>query len=645
MIPFYVNFWETLDFVGNKVYNGVVGAAGQAARNSGKGSTLKKTNAKTGQTMLGGAMILTVSMMLVKVIGLLYKLPLANAYSMEGKSYFSSAFNIYLPIYAIAITGLPIAVARMVSQRCAQGLYRDAREIHKVAQRLFLITGTVGTALLLAIAYPFARYVAGVEAIYSIVAIAPTVFFCCAMSSYRGYYEGLRNMKPTAVSQVLEALCKLVLGLALAMVVMKVGLRDFDLGPNAPATQIGTVSLWFIIKPQAVSLNVANSMLYPWASAASILGITAGSVLGLIYLWLRHRIKGDGITQEQLQLSPPPEGKKKLLREMVTVAIPMVLSSVILNVTTVIDVVNVKFILNRTVANFPEVIERIYGASFALKGTLPEKRVDYIWGVYNTALDFRTLIPTIITALGVSALPAIAAAWTLRDKDTVQKHINQVLRIALMISLPAGFGMAVLSKEIMTLFYEKNNAGMAVHAAPMMMVFGIATALMAVSAPVISMLQGIGRTDVPVKSLIAGTLVKVAANTVLVSIPTINVNGATIGTVLFYAVIVSINLFMLLRVSKTKVHVMSVFLKPLFCAGLSAAAAWLAKDLVQRFLPRINSHESIILFVSVVMAIGAAVLIYGVSMLLCRAVTGEDLENLPMGKKLVKVLAKHKLLG
>jgi stage V sporulation protein B len=430
------------------------------------------------------------------------------------------------------------------------------------------------------------------------------------------------------------------------MLVMNTGLRDFDLSPDAPTAQIGTVSLWFIIKPQVVSLNVAKSMIYPWASAASILGITAGSVLGLIYLWLRHKIKGDGITQEQLLLAPPPESGKKLLREMVTVAIPMVLSSVILNVTTFVDVVNVKFILNRTVEKFPEVIERIYGASFALAGTLPtiKARTTYIWGIYNTALDFRTLIPTIITALGVSALPAIAAAWTLRDKDTVHRHINQVLRVALMISLPAGFGMAVLSKEIMTLFYEKANQGMAVHAAPMMMVFGIATALMAISAPVISMLQGIGRTDVPVKSLIAGLVVKVAANTFLVSIPEINVNGATIGTVLFYAVIVSVNLFMLLRVSKTKVQVMSVLFKPLFCAILSAAGAWLAKGLMLKFFPQGASGRTGLLL-AVAAAVAFAVLIYAVSMLLCRAVTQEDLEILPAGKKLGKVLAKWNRIG
>jgi len=452
------------------------------------------------------------------------------------------------------------------------------------------------------------------------------------MSAYRGYYEGMRNMKPTAVSQVLEALCKLVLGLGLAMFVMEYGMREFA----ASGTIFGRA---------AASKAIAESMLYPWASAASILGITVGAVLSLAYLWLHNRIKGDGITREQLLAAPQPESRRKLAREMITVAIPVVISSVILSVTNLIDTGTIG-LLTKTVENHPDVIWRIYGAALANR---PQSGyANYIWGIYNTALDFRTLIPTIITALGISALPAIAAAWTLRDKDTVQKHVNTVLRMALMISLPAGFGMAVLSKEIMTLFYEKNNPGMAEHAAPMMMLFGLATALMAVSAPVISMLQGIGRTDVPVKSLVAGTVVKLAANWILVSNPEINVHGAAIGTVLFYVVIVSVNLFMLIRVSKTKVQVMSVLVKPLFCAALCAAAAWLAKDLTLKFLPRLGGvlgEGRMVLLAAVAAAIAFAVLIYGVSMLLCRAVTGEDLENLPMGKKLSKVLAKFKLLG
>ncbi|MDR2753760.1 MAG: polysaccharide biosynthesis protein [Oscillospiraceae bacterium] len=587
-----------------------------------------------GQSMLGGAMVLTVSMMLVKVIGLLYKMPLATIYNMVGRNYFSNAYEIYLPIYAIAITGLPSAVARMVAQRMTQQRYQEVRAIHALARRLFLVTGAAGTLAMLAIAYPFARFssTGQLDSIPSMIAIAPTIFFCCAMSSYRGYYEGLRNMIPTAVSQVVEALFKVVVGLVLAVVVMNTGEAEFIKKGTVFGRAVG-------------SLAEADSLLYPWAAAASIVGITLSALAGLIYLILRHRIRGDGITREMLLSSPAPAPRKAILHEMVHIAIPMVLSATILNLTNLIDTFNVNRLLRQLLVKYPDVIERIYGTAFQASNIALKDRAGYIWGLYSNTLDYRTLIPTIVTALGVSALPAISAAWAERNHAVVHKTINSVLRLSLMFALPAGFGLAVLSKEIMTLFYEKSNPGNAQHAAPILMAFGIATAVMAISSPIISLLQGIGRTDIPVKSLIAGTIVKIGTNMLLVSRPEINVNGATVGTILFYVVIVSINLAMLLRVSKTRLKLRSVLLMPLGCAVLSTAAAWAAKGAAFKLAPRFFSSDTMVLATAIGAAIAAAVVVYVVSLLLAKGVTAEDLETMPKAKKIGKALAKFGLLG
>jgi stage V sporulation protein B len=597
---------------------------------------------RNSQSLLNGAMILTVAMVVVKVIGMLYKLPLANVIGMEGKGIFTAAFNLYAPVYGVAITGLPIAVARMVSERVALGKYRDVRAIHKVAARLFLLTGLAGLALLLLLAYPYARYfcTSRLDALPAIFAVAPSIFFCCAMSIYRGYYEGLRNMTPTAVSQVIEALCKLVLGLLLAWLVMYFGAEQYK--------KTGTV----LGKP-ASSLDMAESMLYPWSAAAAIIGITVGTVLGFFYLLLRHRLRGDGITREMLINAGPAAPAKNLLREMIRLAIPMLLSSVILNVTNLIDTVNVQALLNSAVEKYPDVIERIYGAFFRAHNISPEKYADNIFGIYGTALDFRNLVPTIVTALGVSALPAISAAWALRKREAVQRTINTVLRISLMIALPAGFGMAVLSYEIPALFYEGQNVGSAAHVAPILWLFGVSTALMAVSAPITNMLQGIGRTDIPVKSLVVGVIIKIIANFILVGNPEINIKGAPIGSILCYVAIVAINLGMLLKVSRAQLNLGSVFLKPLFCAGLSAAAAWAVNGLTQRFdlvgllLPELTPqrHSSLLLLLAVGLAVLAAVLVYVLSLLLTHAVTADDFEILPKGKKIAKALAKRGLLG
>ncbi|MCL2194564.1 MAG: polysaccharide biosynthesis protein [Oscillospiraceae bacterium] len=592
----------------------------------------RKLGANDQQTMLGGAVVLTISVALVKLIGLFYKVPLANIIEEVGMGYFASAHEIYLPIFAIAITGLPIAVSRMVAQRVSTGLYRDVRAIHRVAKRLFLAMGITGTLVIAALAYPYALITAGgLLSLPAIFAIAPTVLFVCAMSAYRGYYEGLRNMVPTATSQVIEAVCKLGVGLLLAILVMRYGRHEFARYGTAFGQAVG-------------SLDEAYSLMYPWAAAAAIMGITIGSVLGFVYLWLRHRMRGDGITQEQLTLSPPAQPKRKLAREMLVMSVPMVISASILNLTNFIDAINVQRLLHTALEVHPEVIHDIYGAVFEMRGILPDNQVSYIWGVYSIAMTFRTLIPTVVAALGISSLPVIAAAWEQKDSATIHRTVNTVIRMAMIIALPAGFGMAVLAYPILTLLYG-GIPGMAQHAAPLLMVFGAFTALMAVSTPIVAILQGIGRTDVPVKSLIVGMVVKIAMNYVLVSQPHINIMGAAIATVLFFAVLVAINLTYLVRITKTKLRVNQLLVKPLFCGALCAAAAWLVNSLAARFLPQIGPDPRISLLLQVGLATGAGALIYAISMIFTKALAREDIEMLPGGKKVAKRLAKFGLIG
>jgi stage V sporulation protein B len=570
-----------------------------------------------------------------------YKLPLANAYLMAGKGFFSDAFELYTPIYGIAITGLPIAVARMVAERSARNQYNDVRSIYKVARKLFTVVGLAGFAILLLLAYPYAKYVCSghLDSLPAILTIAPSIFFCCAMSSYRGYYEGLRNMIPTAISQVIEALCKLILGLALAMLVMRYGQNEFI----AHGTVFGRM---------AADADQANAMLYPWSAAASIVGITVGTMLGFLYLWFQNKIKGDGITRAELINSPPARDAQSLRRELIHLAIPVVLSSAVLTITNLIDAVNVNWLIKQEVVKYPNIIQGIFGEAFRLSGTIETQYAAYIKGIYSTVLDFRNLVPTIVSSFGVSALPAISHAWALGHKKTVQTNIHSVLRTSMMISLPAGLGMAVLSKEILTLFYAAKNPGMVEHAWPILFVFGLSTFLMAVSAPITSMLQAIGRTDVPVKSLIAGAVVKVGANFLLVGNPRINIQGAAISSVLCYVVIVAVNLVYLLRVSKVKLRLVSVWWKPFLCALLSAGGAWAIKGFVARFdlaaklLPSLNAaHGNLNILFAVGGAILVAVVIYAISMLLTKAITREDVEMLPKGKRMAAALAKYGLLG
>lgn len=601
------------------------------------------------QSVLNGAMMLMFAVLLVKVIGLLFKIPLTDMIGAAGRGYFNSAYEIYTPIFAISMAGLPVAVSRMVAENIALGNYREPRMIRKVSQRLFIIVGITGTLILLAAAYPYARFVANIRSLPAVLCVAPSIFFCCYMSTYRGYYEGLRNMTPTAISQVVEALGKLVVGLILAKLVTQTGMSQYESGMLASGNISATV-----FGNEVTSLAEANSVITPWAAAGAVMGVTIGSVAAAVFLTIYYKIKGDGITRTQLVNSEKSSPSDVLAKEMIKIAVPMVVSALILNITNLVDTVTIQSRLTSAIEADSATVLQMHSAAINEAVRLSRinisdsaEIVKYLWGSYGMALDFRNLIPNLTLQLGISALPALAAAWAVKDKKGTKSTIELVLRICMLIGLPAGFGMAALATPLLTLIYGRGSSSDAIPVvAPIMVAYGIATALMAVSTPITNMLQAIGRTDIPVKSVVVGAICKITCNFILVGNPKINVYGAVVGTILFYVVIVACNLTSLLRISKVKVNWASILVKPLICAALCGVTAFAAYGLLSKIFPVTNT-ESILNMgtVSTVISVGLAVVVYAISLLLLKGVAKEDISVLPKGEKIAKTLEKYGLLG
>ncbi len=601
------------------------------------------------QSVLNGAMMLMFAVLLVKVIGLLFKIPLTDMIGAAGRGYFNSAYEIYTPIFAISMAGLPVAVSRMVAENIALGNYREPRMIRKVSQRLFIIVGITGTLILLAVAYPYARYVANIRSLPAVLCVAPSIFFCCYMSTYRGYYEGLRNMTPTAISQVVEALGKLVVGLVLAKLVTQTGMNQYESGMLASGNVSATV-----FGNEVTSLAEANSVITPWAAAGAVMGVTIGSLAAAVFLTIYYKVKGDGITRTQLVNSEKSAPADKLAKDMIKIAVPMVISALILNITNLVDTVTIQSRLTSAIETDSATILQMH--SEAINEAVRLSRINindsaeivkYLWGSYGMALDFRNLIPNLTLQLGISALPALAAAWAVKDKKGIKSTIELVLRICMLIGLPAGFGMAALATPLLTLIYGRGSSSDAISVvAPIMVAYGIATALMAVSTPITNMLQAIGRTDIPVKSVVVGAICKITCNFILVGNPKINVYGAVVGTILFYVVIVACNLTSLLRISKVKVNWASILVKPLICAALCGVTAFASYGLLSKIFPAGNT-ESILNMgtVSTVISVGLAVIVYVISLLLFKGVAREDVSVLPKGEKIAKTLEKYGLLG
>lgn len=574
------------------------------------------------QTLLNGALILSLASLIVKVIGVIYKIPLSNMIGTVGRGYFDSAYNLYVPIYTVSMAGLPVAISNMVSKAMAMGKYRDVKIIHKVAKRLFLAVGIIGTVAMFILAYPYAFSAKNMDALPAVFVITPSIFFCCIMSSYRGYYNGLSNMTPTAVSEVFEAVGKLVFGLLCARMIINYGYSRFEAGLTVFGRTVANES-------------EALSAIYPYAAAGAAAGVTIGTVIGVVYLIILHKIKGDRITKAELASAPRPEKAGVVANKLLKFAIPVALSSLVFSVTNLIDSITVQNRLEYMVAENLDFIRNLY--STELVGILDADIKDFLYGAYSLSIDFRNLIPSLTMTLGISAIPTLSAAWATKNKRNIKVSIESVMRITMLVAMPCGIGMGVLAQPILAAFYGNGDAASGVSiAAPVLTAYGFTIFLMALSQPMTNMLQALDKTKVPLISLSAGALAKLVANFIFVSIPSLNVNGAVIGTVLCYVIVVAINFVALVRTAKVRINLLSVFIKPVFSGILCGIAAYTSYGLCNRFIPEFSIKNLFCLGIS----IGFGGLVYVISILLIKGIAKDDVIMLPKGEKIAKILAK-----
>ena len=522
----------------------------------------------------------------------------------------------------------------MVSEQVALGHYRDAKRIFKVSSRIFLITGTLGLIVLLLLAYPYAALSKNLPTIPAIVTIAPSIFFCCLMSIFRGYYEGLRKMTPTAISQVFEALGKLVFGIILAKIVINRGMVQFH-------------NTGMVFGKAVSTLEEADSAIYPYAAAAAALGVTLGTVLGVVYLFILYKIKGDEITREELVNSPKPEQSNVIAKNLIKFAIPVATSSLIFSITNMIDSVMVQNRLQTAIDKDLAFIKNVYAVSIQTGNVLDRDLKTFLFGAYSLSLDFKNLVPNLAMALGISAIPALSAAWAIKNRDEICISVESVIRVILLISFPAGIGMAVLSEPILSLLYSRGESAAAIPiTAPILTAYGFSVFIMALSTPMTNMLQAIGKPMVPLKALTVGAVAKIIINYVLVGIPSININGAVVGTIACYVIILGISLWSLIRTTGVKINIVSVAVKPLICAALCGGSAFVSYSLLNRFIS-FGSADSIMnsKTLSTFIAIGIAAVIYLISLLLIKGIAKDDIIMLPKGEKIAKTLEKYGFLG
>ena len=582
------------------------------------------------QSLLTGAGVLAIATILVKLIGAVFKIPINNLLGTEGYGYFTGAYAVYTPLYAISMAGLPVAVSKLVSQNMELGRIKDAKAIFKVAQKMFFLVGVAGMLVLMAIAIPYSNFNEAPMNYVSIFAVAPCVLFCCMMSSFRGYYEGLNNMTPTGVSQVIEAVVKLLFGLSATYVFMKATLSHYEKNAVNGAMKLFGVE----VSDEAEAL----AAIYPYAAAVAILGVTLGSAFGLVYLYIRYKRKGFGFTREELVNSPEAKSNKDILKALLAISIPVAAASLVTNISNLIDDITIRSRLVTALSDGFDTVKGMYLDTLTIDQTLDENISTYLYGMHGSVINIKNLIPSLTLVLGISAIPVLSKAWTAKNKKDIKVCIESALRVAMLVAMPAGIGIAVLAEPILNLLYGSGNEHFAPAAAFMMTVYGLAVPLFALASPLTNMLQAVGKTKVPIVTMAIGAVIKVTLNFILIANPEINIKGACISSSICYLVMVTINTFQLTRATGVKLNFSSIFLKPFIAAVFCGIGAWLGDFLLVDVLG-IESRLTTILAVCV------GGVFYAISILLVKGIVKDDLEMIPKGEKIAKVLAKFGLLG
>lgn len=543
-----------------------------------------------------GTAVLLISAVIVKLIGALFKIPLSSAHCLgdEGFGFFSSAYDLFSPLYSLAMAGLPVATARTVSEHTAAGGYRDARLSYRLSRKFFFIAGIMGTAVFAALVIPFVRLTdATGKTAPALFAVAPAVLFSCILSAERGYYEGLNNMLPTAVSELTEALCKLILGLGAAF----------------------------------ITVRLTGSTV--WGAAAAMAGITVGTLFAFLYTRIYAKLKGDGITAEMLENSPEPQSGADTFKKMILLTLPIALTSLTVNIPPMIDAFTVKSGLEGLINGGTDLRE-IYRSVFE-NGDMPDLSAFpvLLYGIRGKAYTVFNLVPAFTSVIGVGAVPAIAAAAARGNTAELKKNINTVLKTAALISLPAACGLIAIGGRITDFLYDTEAS--AVIGGEMLTLYGLAALFAGFLVPLGGILQAVDRQNAVLLNTAVGTAVKLLVNIIAVSVPKINVMGSALGTVLCFFVIFLLDIAVLIKAVGFAPDTANVFLKPLASAAFCGLAA--------RLTVMLGSSRGVTL-----LAVFAAALVYAVLIIALKTVSESDFPNSDKGKSLAEFCRKHRII-
>ncbi len=537
----------------------------------------------TKQTYMRGAAILAATAILSKIISALYKVPLFSMLDDSTAGYYQVAYNIYMLLIAVSTTGIPVALSRLVSSASAEGNKRLVKRYFAVALPAFAILGLVLMLLVIQFADPLAGGLLSTpDAAPGIRILAPAIFFGCIVAVYRGYTQGHNKMLPTAVSQLIEVICKAVFGLIIA---------------------------WYLI---------TNGFEKPIISAGAQLGGVIGLGIGIpVMVYFKRKID-KAYHLKAPSISHSLTGRRAALQQVLKVSIPIMLGSAFISLMSTIDTIIVKWRL-------------VAGAGFSQDGS------DALYGIYSKGLTLLNLPSALIMPICVSIIPVIAAAITKRHHAEARNVTESSLKLTNIFAMPAGVGITVLAFPIYSVLFATSDEAVAI-GSTILSLFGIASYFVCMQLITTALLQAHGHERVPILSYAAGGFGQIVVDYILVSNPNINILGSPVGTLTCYATITIVNLLFFTFKVKSKPNFAKIFVKPLLCTAVMGVAAKAVYELLYKVGYNTLGGGHLALTVYMVAAIIAAIIVYLVLIVATKTITQDDMRHIPKGDKIAEFL-------
>ncbi len=548
---------------------------------------IKEAAAKNGKSFLREAVVLTCANFAVKIIGVVFKIPLTNILG-DSIGVFTAAYSIYAMLFMLSTSGLPVAVSKLVAASNEKGRGNEAKRITLLATVIFGILGLLFTVALIIFAPDIARLTNHIESALAMRVIAPSLFFICVCSAIRGHFQGLRNMNPTAISQFIEAFLKFAVGLG------------------------------------AVIYAKNHGADIPLQAACAISGVTVGSVLGTAFTLFYLKFSKKTVLNHT---DKSVESDKKLLKLIMVVALPVTFTAATLYFSQFLDTL---IIVNCLVDS---------GESVEVAQTLFSAYTGLSVPIYD-------LFPsTLVFPIGISILPAVSGALAVKKLRTAGNLTTQAIRISAIIAIPCGIFLFVAGRSCISLIYGVKNWSEILYmangtqllpidaAAKSLAILAFAVFFISAVSICNALLNAYGKAHLPFIAVLVGIAVLVVSEVLLLRSP-IGIYGAPASSLICYFAVMLLDVWFIRKYCGVKLKIQGLFGRPLLGGAVSGIITYFVyKGCVsawQTFFA--SSWDSRLASFVILLVTGVAMVVsYAAALLVFRGIKEDEVRLLPFG--------------